>query len=242
MKDYFSTASDNYARFRPTYPQELFDFLLQLCNKREKAWDCGTGSGQVAGELANSFDQVYATDISINQLSQGIQKENIHYSKQAAENTVFPDAAFDLVTVGQAVHWFDFELFYGEVKRVLKREAVIAIFGYALFNSTPGTNKIIEDFYHNIIGTFWPQERRYLEERYQTIPFPFHEIEAPHFEMKQQWSFERLVGYLKTWSAVKLYESEKGENPVEIIEQELFQSFGEVGPVNFPVILRLGRI
>lgn len=206
-----------------------------------RAWDCGTGNGQVAGELATFFEQVYATDISINQLSQAVQKPNIHYTKQPAEKTIFPGDHFDLVTVAQAVHWFDFEDFYAEVKRVLKKDAVIAVFGYSLFSSNAETNEIIEDFYRNIVNVYWPPERRYIEEQYQTIPFPFQEIAAPRFELKQKWSFERLTGYLNTWSAVKSYEKETGENPVELIGEKLYQSFGQFGPVNFPVITRVGR-
>ena len=241
MKDLFSSHSPDYSRYRPSYPKELFSFLRKLCQNQDRAWDCGTGNGQVAGELSNFFEQVYATDISINQLSQAIQKENIHYFKQPAEKTSFSDGSFDLITVGQAVHWFDFDKFYTQVKRVLKKDAVIALFGYSLFRSDPETNEIIQNFYHNIIGPYWSPERRFLEERYQTIPFPFKEIEAPDFEMKQQWSFERLTGYLNTWSAVKSYEHEKGGNPVELIKNDLFKSFGEVGPVNFPILLRVGR-
>lgn len=241
MKDYFSTASDKYAQFRPSYPKELFNFLRKLCPATERAWDCGTGNGQVAGELAEFFEQVYATDISINQLSQAVQKSNIQYTKQPAEKTNFSEDFFDMVTVGQAVHWFDFEAFYAEVTRVLKKDAVIAIFGYALFNGNSETNKIIQHFYNNIIGPYWQPERRYLEEHYQTIPFPFEEIEAPEFHLKQQWSFIRLVGYLNTWSAVKSYEQENGESPVELIRNELSKSFGEVGNVNFPIVLRVGR-
>jgi ubiquinone/menaquinone biosynthesis C-methylase UbiE len=240
MKDLFSSHSPDYSRYRPSYPKELFSFLRKLCQYRERAWDCGTGNGQVAGELSNFFEQVYATDISINQLSQAIEKENIHYSKQPAEKTSFPDDSFDLMTVGQAVHWFDFDKFYTEVKRVLKKDAVIAIFGYALFRSNAETDATIDHFYNNIIGPHWSPERQYLEERYQTIPFPFREIETPDFEMNQQWSFERLTGYLNTWSAVKSYEHEKGENPVELIKNDLFKSFGEVGSVNFPILLRVG--
>ena len=240
MKDLFSSHSEDYSRYRPTYPAELYNFMRKLCQTRDRALDCGTGNGQVAGELANFFQEVYATDVSINQLSQAVQKANIHYTKQSAENMVFPNDHFDLVTVGQAVHWFNFEKFYSEVKRVLKKDAVIAIFGYSLFRSNPETDKIIRHFYDNLIGPFWQPERRYLEEKYQTIPFPFEEIETPGFEMKQQWSFERLLGYLNTWSAVKAFEKEKDENPVELVKKELGESFGEVGEVNFPVLLRVG--
>ncbi|MGI0107178.1 class I SAM-dependent methyltransferase [Salinimicrobium sp. WS361] len=240
MKDLFSSHSQDYSRYRPGYPAELFQFLRKLCHERTRAWDCGTGNGQVAGELATFFEQVYATDISINQLSQAVQKPNIHYTKQAAENTIFPDAHFDLVTVGQAVHWFDFKKFNAEVKRVLKKDAVIAIFGYSLFRSNAETDEIIRHFYFDIIGSFWAPERRFLEEKYRTIPFPFKEIEAPKIEMKQNWSFERLIGYLNTWSAVKAYQKEHKKNPVELVKEELQKSFGEVGEVNFPILLRVG--
>lgn len=241
MKDLFSSHSGDYSRYRPNYPPELFTFLRKLVYKNERAWDCGTGNGQVAGELSTFFEQVCATDISLQQLSQAVQKPNIQYTRQPAERTNFPDSHFDLVTVGQAVHWFDFDKFYTEVKRVSKKEAVIAIFGYSLFRSDPGTNKLIEHFYDNIIGPYWQPERKYLDEKYRSLPFPFDEITAPEFELRQKWTIERLIGYLNTWSAVKSYEQEKKENPVKLIEKELYRSFGEVGMINFPIILRIGR-
>lgn len=241
MKDHFSTGSEKYARFRPTYPPKLYTFLLKFCNNRNRAWDCATGNGQVAGELAKHFLQVQGTDISINQLANAVQRSNLQYSKQPAEKTTFPKAYFDLVTVGQAVHWFEFDRFFTEVKRVLKKDAVIAIFGYALFESNPETDDIIRFFYNEIIGPYWQPERRYLEEKYRTIPFPFSEVEVPELFIKQQWTIERLLGYLKTWSAVKSYEEDKGRNPVDMIRKELQQSFGELGPVNFPILLRVGK-
>ena len=241
MKDLFSSGSSDYARYRPEYPQELFNFLRKLVKNSGKAWDCGTGTGQVAGELSKFFEQVYATDISVQQLSQAVQKGNIHYTKQSAEKTIFPENFFDLITVAQAVHWFDFDLFYPEVRRVSKPNALIAIFGYGLFRSNSATNKIIDHFYKDIIGDFWDEERRYLDEKYETVPFPFPEIEAPQFEIRARWSIERLLGYLNTWSAVKHYEKAKDENPVQLIAKDLEQSFGELGEVIFPILLRVGR-
>ena len=241
MKDLFSSHSEDYSKYRPGYPPELFNFLRKLVSNREKAWDCGTGNGQVAGELSRFFEQVYATDISLQQLSQALQRENIHYTKQPAEKTLFPDDHFDLVTVAQAVHWFDFGRFYSEVGRVLKPNAVIAVFGYGLFRSNSETEKVIDRFYREIVGPFWDEERRYLDEKYETIPFPFKETEAPKFEIKVSWSIERLLGYLNTWSAVKKYEQAKNENPVALIENDLEKSFGEVGKIVFPILLRVGR-
>lgn len=242
MKDNFSEKSDNYARYRPGYPQELFDFIKALLKNKRRAWDCGTGNGQVAAVLADFMEEVYATDISAAQLEEATEKRNIRYSKQPAENTNFPDDFFDLVTVAQAIHWFDFSKFYKEVKRVLKPSGYIAVMGYSLFKSNKETNKVIEHFYKEIIGPYWDPERIYLDEEYKTIPFPFKEVETPHFQLKEKWSLERLIGYLNTWSAVKHYEKQVGSNPVELIKEDLKQSFGKEGEVRFHIILRLGQL
>ncbi|WP_424493517.1 class I SAM-dependent methyltransferase [Salinimicrobium sp. GXAS 041] len=241
MKDNFSTRSNDYAKFRPGYPQEMFHFLSRQLSAKERAWDCGTGNGQVAGKLADFFREVYGTDISVNQLMNAQNKPNIHYSKQKAEKTNFPDAFFDLVTVAQAVHWFDFNEFYSEVQRTLKPGGIIAIMGYGLFSANEATNKVIDHFYREIVGPFWDEERKYLDEEYKTIPFPFEEVETPEFRNEINWSLERLVGYLKTWSAVKHYEKEKHENPVDLVYDELKEAFGEHGKISFPVLFRMGR-
>ena len=241
MKDNFSTKSDEYARFRPGYPEEAYSFIRKQLLGREKAWDCATGNGQVAARLAEFFSDVYATDISVPQLMNAADRPNIHYSKQRAKKTSFPDGFFDLVTVAQAIHWFDFERFYKEVRRTLKPEGFIAVMGYGLFQSNDATNLVIDHFYREIIGSYWDEERRYLDEEYKTIPFPFEEIETPEFHHEMDWSLERVVGYLKTWSAVKHYEKENSENPVDLIYEALEKSFGERGKVVFPVLFRMGR-
>ncbi len=242
MKDNFSSKSSSYAKYRPTYPQELYQFLKEKLDKTEKAWDCGTGNGQVAGALAKFFKEVQATDISQQQLDNAIIQHNIHYSVQAAEKTNFPDNSFDLITVAQAIHWFNFETFYKEVARVLKPDGIIAVIGYSLFKSNPETDEVILKFYQDIVGPFWDEERKYLDEKYKTIPFPFIEIESPRFEQEYQWTFAHLIGYLKTWSAVKHYEKANGENPVDLIQDELKTTFGAKNKVVFPILFRLGKL
>lgn len=242
MKDNFSSKSSSYAKYRPTYPQELYQFLKEKLDKTEKAWDCGTGNGQVAGALAKFFKEVQATDISQQQLDNAIRQPNIHYSVQAAEKTNFPDNSFDLITIAQAIHWFNFEAFYKEVARVLKPDGIIAVIGYSLFKSNPETDEVILKFYHDIVGPFWDEERKYLDKKYKTIPFPFIEIESPVFGQEYEWTFTHLIGYLKTWSAVKHYEKANGENPVDLIEEELKATFGAKNKVVFPILIRLGKL
>lgn len=243
MKDNFSHRSDKYLLYRPNYPTELFSFLLSQLNDDKTAWDCGTGNGQIAIELAKHFDEIYATDISAQQIENSIPKQNIIYSVQPSEATYFADKTFDLITVAQAIHWFDFEKFYIEVKRVAKPLGIIAVIGYGLIKTFDEADAIIEDFYFNTIGSFWDAERKYIDENYLTIPFPFQEIEAPQFSNELHWNFEHLIGYLSTWSAVKHYIKAKGENPISLIEEKLKQCWGnETRSVRFDILLRVGKI
>src|SRR5579859_6423418 len=211
MKDNFSTKADDYARFRPSYPQALFDFLLSLVPRREHAWDCGTGNGQVAVALAPFFARVDATDISSAQLKNAMVHERIEYSVQAAEKTSFPDDYFDLITVAQAIHWFDFAAFYREVDRTIRDGGVLAVIGYDLIRISPAVDAVLDGFYRDVVGPFWDKERKYIDEQYRTIPFPYADIAVPVFANPVEWSFEHLIGYISTWSAVKHYQREKGE-------------------------------
>ncbi|WP_034892410.1 class I SAM-dependent methyltransferase [Gillisia sp. Hel_I_29] len=242
MKDNFSSQSNLYAKYRPTYPNELYNFILANCSNFNSAWDCGTGNGQVAGVLAEYFQEVKATDISEQQLKNAIAKQNILYSRQAAEKTNFKNDSFDLITVAQAIHWFNFEEFYKEVERCLKPEGIFAVIGYELFSSNEETNRVIDELYRDLLGPYWDKERYLLEEGYKTIPFPFKEIETPKISLDLNWSFDDLIGYLKTWSAVKHYENDKGVNPVDILSKELRQAYGERGVIHYPILFRLGKL
>jgi ubiquinone/menaquinone biosynthesis C-methylase UbiE len=120
MKDNFSIQSASYAAYRPSYPVELYNFLLPLVATKKNAWDCGTGNGQVAKVLSGYFVNVYATDISGQQINHAVKKNNIFYSVGEAEKACFGNDMFDMITVAQAIHWFDLDAFYKEVKRTLK--------------------------------------------------------------------------------------------------------------------------
>lgn len=242
MKDNFSSQAKLYAQFRPSYPQVFFDFLLPLVKNKNCVWDCATGNGQVASILADSFEKVYATDISQKQLDNAVQKANIIYKLEPAEQTSFANDIFDLITVGQAAHWFDFEKFYAEVIRVLRPGGVIAIFGYAFMRFNDNMDKVIGDFYSGNLDGYWDDERKYVDEDYKTIPFPFDEIKVPAFTSVYEWNVEQLIGYLNTWSAVQHYIKRNGNNPVDDVEKKIKSAWGssETKQVTFPIIARVG--
>ena len=245
MKDNFSAHASTYAKFRPVYPTELYEFLFSQIQGKQVAWDCGCGNGQVAGRLADHFERVEATDISQKQLEQAVRKPNINYQLAPAENVPMSDKSVDLVTVAQAIHWFDFDKFYKEVYRVSKPGSLIAIWCYSLLTVNKKVDAIILNFYENTLGDrYWDAERRYVEEQYQTIPFPFDEIETPEFVIRVSWTPDHLIGYLNSWSAVQHYIRDTNINPVEKISISLRDAWGEQEQqdVVFPLFTRIGKI
>lgn len=245
LKDNFSSQASTYARFRPVYPPELYEFLLSLVQDRAIAWDCGCGNGQVAGVLAEYFDQVEATDISQKQLEHAIQKPNIHYQLAPAEKTNLKTGSVNLVTVAQAVHWFNFDAFYSEVNRVSTPGSIIAIWCYSLLTINKPVDEIIMNLYSDTLGDqYWDAERHYIDEHYQTIPFPIEDIPAPEFSIRISWTFDHLIGYLNSWSAVQHYIRKNGENPVTQISSRLKEAWGEQEKleIEFPLFSRIGRI
>jgi len=244
MKDNFSNYSDNYARFRPTYPQTIFDFLYPLLTEKNMAWDCGTGNGQIAQELSKEFTRVEATDISQAQIENAYQAKNIHYSIQPAEKTTFKDNTFDLITVAQAVHLFDINTFNEEVKRVGKPNSLIALIGYEFTYITPEIDDIIAHFYKKITTTAIDTDKKYLAQKYQSIPFPFREFETPEITNIKLWRLDQLMGYLNTWSSVKNYTKTNGTNPLDEISEAITKAWGsaEIRKVSFPLLFKVGRI
>ncbi|MBK7652104.1 MAG: class I SAM-dependent methyltransferase [Flammeovirgaceae bacterium] len=256
MIDLFSSHSQQYAEFRPTYPQILYDFIYSHVRSFEIAWDAGTGNGQAARVLSQRFKKVLATDISRKQLEQAFKKDSIFYSV-AGEKTEFANDSIDLITVSQAIHWFDLDKFYLEVKRVAKPDALFAVWGYGLLRIDPAIDLLITDFYKNVVGPYWNKQRKLIDEAYQTIPFPFNEIKAPEFgplvlteelempcsEISLTWTIDQLEGYLTTWSAVQKYIQTNRVNPVKALINQIAPLWkGQSLPVNFPLFLRLGRV
>jgi ubiquinone/menaquinone biosynthesis C-methylase UbiE len=243
MIDNFSGQSDRYAKYRPTYSQALYDFILSHVVTKEAAWDCGTGNGQAAKELAKVFRKVFATDISQKQIDNAVHSHNIFYSVQPAEQTDFPDNSFDLVTVAQALHWFRFDDFYKEVKRVTKRGGLFAGWSYSLLRISDEINELIEYHHYNTLRNYWDDERKYVDEEYRSIPFPFEKIAVPIFTMEYNWTLDDLNGYLKTWSALQKFITKNNFDPVDQLIRSIKPHWKrEQMKIVFPVHLLLGRV
>src|SRR6188768_1799574 len=235
-KDLFSKQADLYARYRPAYPKELYEYILSFVREKNAVWDCATGNGQAAVVLADYFKKVIATDISAAQIEKATLKKNIEYLVCPAESTLFADNTFDLVTVAQAYHWLKWKEFKKEVTRVCKPEAIIAIWTY---NRNKIGDKKIDDtifsFYENVTKPFWDYERKYVEELYKTVEFDYELLPVKDFETTLNWQREDMIGYISSWSAIQKYIKVNGNSPIPIIEEEINKLWpkGEVKKVSF---------
>ncbi len=245
FKDHFSHGADAYSRYRPGYPDELFSYLASLCPCRGRAWDCGCGSGQAALGLAPLFDRIAASDPSEAQLAKAPRHPKIAYTRAAAEASGLPAGDADLIVAAQAAHWFDFDVFYAEVRRVAKPHGVIALISYHRMRVGADIDPITEAFHRETLGSYWPPERAHVDAAYRTIPFPFEEIQAPAFALSASWTLEQVLGYLGTWSAVKQYRQAMASDPLAPVAKDLRVAWGspdKVRPIAWPIHLRLGRV
>jgi len=242
FKDHFSKQAANYAKFRPRYPQELFDYLGSIAPSRQLAWDCGTGNGQAAVGLASVFDHVIATDASEKQISNAQAHERVEYRIAPAENSGIESGTIDLIMVAQALHWFDLDRFRAEARRVLTPKGLLAASAYNLLHIEPAIDEVINRYYYEVVGPFWPPER-VLVEKFEELRLPFSEIQAPSFEMIAQWNLEHLVGYLRSWSATQRFIAANQRDPLDEIADELGAAWDKTKQtrrVIWPLTLRVG--
>lgn len=244
FKDHFSRQAAQYTLFRPRYPRALFEFLAALPEQRDRAWDCGTGSGQAAVALAEFFDDVLATDPSAAQIAHAERHPRVQYVVSAAEHAPLADHSVDLVTVAQALHWFDLDRFYAEVRRVVRPAGAVAVWSYGLGKISPQVDSVVWHLYKDILDPYWPPERGMIEQRYAQVAFPFEELTTPRLAMTADWKMNEFVGYLGTWSAVQRYIERNAANPIERVRAELEAAWGAAGAarrITWPLFLRVGR-
>ncbi|HEX9283895.1 MAG TPA: class I SAM-dependent methyltransferase [Gemmatimonadales bacterium] len=246
FKDHYSAGAAGYAAHRPTYPDALGDFLATAAPRRELAWDAGCGSGQLSVLLAapGRFARVIGTDASAEQIAHAPPHPRIAYARAPAEASGLPDAAADLAVAAQAAHWFDLPAYYAEVRRVARPGAIVALITYGLLSVDGEIDPVVRRFYTEVLGPYWPPERRHVEDAYRSLPFPFDDIAPPPLEMRAAWALADVVGYVKTWSAVRAIERAHGRTPLETFRRVLGRAWGAaetVRPVRWTLALRVGR-
>ncbi len=221
FKDYFTQQAAGYAEFRPSYPPALFEWLASVSPRHVLAWDCATGSGQAALGLAPYFGHVIATDASDAQLANARSHPRVSYRRARAEESGLHSSSADLLTVAQALHWLDQPAFFAEARRVVCPGGVIAVWGYDLVRISPEVDAVTDAYCYGTLRGYWAPERRIVEEHYRSVAFPFTEIQPPPFTMELCWTLPHLLGYMRTWSATRVYLDREGRDPVVDVERSL---------------------
>jgi SAM-dependent methyltransferase len=243
--DHFSAIAASYAAFRPRYSRELFELIASLAPARHRAWDCGAGSGQATADIAERFDEVVGTDVSEKQIARAPKLSNVRWVVASAEQVPIAGASIDLVTVAQALHWFDHERFYAEVRRVCVPDAVIAAWTYAAPRMQGDVGRVLERFMFDDIGAYWPPERKYVDDKYSSIPFPFARIETPGLSLTTTWTLEHVIGYLRSMSATARCIAATGVDPVIEVSVELAKAWPaerQSLEIEWPLVLLAGRV
>ncbi|MCD6017067.1 MAG: methyltransferase protein [Bacteroidetes bacterium] len=245
FKDNFSKQADIYIKYRPLYPTAVYSFLSSLTVEHELALDCGTGNGQAAIGLTAFYKKVIATDPSEQQIKNCLPDKNITYLVEKAEQTSLLPNSVDLITIANALHWFDFDIFYEEAKRVLKNNGVIAAWTMSLPSISPEIDPIIRRFHDYTVDAYWQPENRLVEKEYTTIPFPFQIISSPEFYSEKEMDLDELIGYLNTWSATQRFITDRQFNPTEQLKKELMSLWPDSSSkkkLTWRLIVKVGRV
>lgn len=245
FRDLFSRQSETYATARPTYPDALYEYMASVVPRRRLAWDCGTGNGQAARDLSRWFDRVIATDASTSQIANALPVANVEYRVADAGSSGLDARSVDLVTVAQALHWFDVDRFYLEVRRVTVPGGIVAVWSYGSPSAGGDIDATLRHFEKETLGRYWDRRRRWVDEGYRNIAFPFPELPAPKLELRMEWTLSQLGGYLRSWSAVAKFVVERGLDPVAPLLERIGIHWGSpegTRVVTWPLAIRVGRV
>ncbi len=244
--DHFGGVATHYSGSRPSYPLELFAWLAGECRDRGLAWDCGAGNGQASVALAAHFERVIASDASAAQIAKApTTSRGVEYRVALAEESGLPEACADIVTVAQALHWFDTPRFFAEAARVLKAGGLLAAWSYGKLRIEGAEiDAAVQAFYENDIGPYWPPERRHVEDGYRSIAFPFPRLTPPAFAMEAAWALPHLLSYIRSWSATVAFIKAQGFDPVDRLRRTLLRLWGDperLRLVVWPLNVLVGR-
>ena len=245
FKDHFSGHADLYVQARPHYPDTLFAWTADAAPAHGCVWDAGCGNGQASIALAQYFDHVIATDPSAQQIDNAAPNPRIEYRVEAAEHTSIGAHSVDAVTVAQALHWFDLPRFVAEVRRIAKPGALFAAWCYANCSVTPAVDAVIARLYDDVLGAYWPPERRLVDDGYASMALPFPSIDAPAFKMRVDWNTAQFLAYLSSWSAAQRHLKATGEDAIAAIANDIRAAWGDpeqVRPVHWVLAIRAGRV
>ena len=246
-----STQKMNYDIYRPKYPEEFFQKILDLLpsEKRVNYLDIATGTGALIFPLSSHFSNIsLGIDSSGSQIATALKKvedfklKNLQFNMMdvlevpnfIAKNQI---SKFDLITIGQALHWFDIPVVLKMIKNELLNEnGILSVLSYAClgyeYNVKDQTKANLgyqryQEWYE-IIEKYFDCDRGALMKGFEGSPFKeiFGNMEKDEKIYKNETTDVDFVKYLKTYSAYNCYCDKNSKNagykdPILKLEEEI---------------------
>jgi SAM-dependent methyltransferase len=216
--DAFAGTAAAYLRYRPPYPRALLADLVVVArlSKAPVLLDLACGPGRVALDLARHFERVWAIDLEPEMIATGREEaarrgiRNVCWLKGRAEAAAVAANSVDLITIGEAFHRLDQAVIVERAQAWLKPGGCIA---------TLGTDGLLAG------GEPWKELVGAVARRWMQLAYPggwakgragaalgpegverllngagFVDVQRRLFEQLRTWSFEEIVGYMKSTS------------------------------------------
>lgn len=154
-RNFYFGKQEDYSKYRPEYPTELFDFLSKEYDMKNKVIiELGAGTGKFSKIASDYCKQIYYVEHNIDMINKGKEYcndcNNIIYINRSAESTRISINSADMVFAVQSFHWFDKQKLKDEVSRILKPNGNFAI----VWNNWEDDNNEFSKEYFKYISTW----------------------------------------------------------------------------------------
>lgn len=239
----FTNKATKYSNYRPKYPEELIDFLIESTNLQSNSVvvDIGCGTGILTKQLLNRGIKTIGVEPNIemyNQAKKDLQGYNCQIINASAENTQLDDNIASLITVAQALHWFDLSKFICEYNRLLGNDGQVAI----LYNNMNKSDIAVGEFL-DVHRTLCPLYRGFSKginnhEDIYTEMFGQNGFITKAFENNQVLNYEEYMGYVESLS-YSLEPKDENYQKYKKALSEIFDTYSNSGRIEFPTTTSL---
>lgn len=218
----FSDRAEDYAKYRPSYPAEALDCILEGLNTPSQliAADVGAGTGISSRLLAERGVRVIAIEPNLAMRQIAKVHPLVEFHDSSAENTKLPSNSVDLVTCFQSFHWFSPEPTLREFARILKPKGILA----AVWNNRDRQDEFTQEYSNliQIVSNNGSEIRQGTERFLGDIPL-FSTVRHLTFSYQQALDRDGLIGRTMSTS----YIPKTGEVVEEFIKKlkELYDRY-----------------